>query len=46
MDGISKRLKFLFQDFTEEEVEQLFCLYSKLYAGMERVEKYAEELDQ
>lgn len=41
-----KALKLLFQDFTEEEIEQLFCLYSKLYAGMERVEKYAEELDQ
>lgn len=37
-------LKLLFEDFSEEEVEQLFRLYAKLYTGMERVEKYAEEL--
>lgn len=38
-------LKLLFLDFTEEEIEQLFRLYAKLFAGMERIEKYAEELD-
>lgn len=38
-------LKLLFLDFTEEEIEQLFRLYVKLFAGMERIEKYAEELD-
>lgn len=38
-------LKSLFADFNEEEIEQLFRLYAKLYMGMERVEKYAEELD-
>lgn len=38
-------LKLLFLDFSENEIEQLFKLYSKLYAGIERVEKYAEDLD-
>lgn len=38
-----KALDLLFADFSEKEIEQLFYLYSKLYAGMERVEKYAEE---
>ena len=37
-------LKLLFEDFRENEIEQLFHLYSKLYVGIERVEKYAEEL--
>ncbi|MGN0735621.1 MAG: MarR family winged helix-turn-helix transcriptional regulator [Anaerovoracaceae bacterium] len=40
----SQFLELLFADFSEKEIEQLFHLYSKLYAGMERVEKYAEEL--
>ena len=35
----------LFADFNEEEIKQLFHLYAKLYMGVERVEKYAEELD-
>lgn len=38
-------LKLLFLDFSDDEIKQLFCLYAKLFAGMERVEKYAEELD-
>lgn len=38
-------LKLLFADFNEEEIKQLFHLYAKLYMGVERVEKYAEELD-
>lgn len=38
----AKALNLLFSDFTEEEVEQLFTLYAKLYAGIERVESYAE----
>ena len=38
-------LKLLFSDFNEEEIEQLFRIYAKLFAGMERIEKYAEELD-
>lgn len=38
-------LKLLFSEFDENEIEQLFRLYAKLYVGMERVEKYAEELD-
>lgn len=36
-------LKLLFADFSENEIEQLFMLYAKLYDGIERVEKYAEE---
>ena len=39
-----KALNLLFSDFSEEEIEQLFFLYSKLYAGLERVENYAEEV--
>ena len=39
-------LTLLFADFSEEEIEQLFRLYSKLYAGVERVEQYAEDLEQ
>lgn len=38
-------LRLLFEDFSEQEIEQLFRLYEKLYAGVERVEKYAEELN-
>lgn len=40
-----KALSLLFSDFSEEEIEQLFFLYSKLYTGLERVESYAEEVD-
>lgn len=36
-------LKLLFEDFSGEEIEQLFCFYAKLYAGMERIEKYVEQ---
>lgn len=39
-----KALSLLFADFSEEEIEQLFFLYSKLYTGLERVENYAEEI--
>ena len=35
----------MFADFSEEEIEQLFQFYAKLYAGVERVEQYAEKLD-
>lgn len=38
-------LSLLFADFSEDEIEQLFRLYAKLYAGVERVEQYAEELE-
>lgn len=37
-------LKLLFIEFSEEEIEQLFSLYYKLYLGVERVEKYAKDL--
>lgn len=40
-----KALSLLFSDFSEEEIEQLFFLYSKLYTGLERVENYAEKID-
>ena len=40
-----RALSFLFADFSEEEIKQLFSLYKKLYAGLERMENYAEELD-
>ncbi|WP_310604093.1 MarR family winged helix-turn-helix transcriptional regulator [Anaerosporobacter sp.] len=39
-------LKMLFADFNEEEIKQLFRLYEKLFIGIERVEKYAEESKQ
>ncbi len=39
-----KSLQLLFADFSEEEIKQLFSLYTKLYTGLERTEKYAEEL--
>lgn len=38
-------LKLLFSEFSEDEITQLFNLYAKLFAGMDRVEKYAEKLD-
>lgn len=38
-------LQLLFADFTEEEISMLFLLYRKLYAGIERVECYAKDLD-
>ena len=38
-------LKLLFSYFDQDEIKHLFQLYAKLYAGMERVEKYAEEFD-
>lgn len=38
-------LRLLFADFSEKEIEQLFSLYKKLYAGLERIENYAEKLD-
>lgn len=41
----SRTLQLLFADFSEEEIEQLFHLYEKLYAGIERVENYAKGLD-
>lgn len=37
-------LKLLFQDFSEDELAQLYKLFGKLYAGVERVEKYSEGL--
>lgn len=34
-----EKLKYLFEVYTEEEIETLFILLSKLYAGIEHMEK-------
>lgn len=34
-----KELKYLFEVYTDEEIETLFTLLSKLYAGIENLEK-------
>lgn len=41
----SKALSLLFADFNEQEIKLLFSLYKKIYAGIERVENYAEEIE-
>ena len=41
----TRTLQLLFQEFSEDELTALFRLYSKLYAGVERVEEYAKELE-
>lgn len=40
----AKTFELLFSEFSEKEIKQLFRLYSKLYAGIEMVERYAKEL--
>ncbi len=40
-----KAFNLLFEDFSNDEIEQLFLLYAKLYSGIERVETYVKELD-
>lgn len=40
----AQALKLIFADFSSEEIDLLFGLYRKLYAGMERVEDYAQEV--
>ncbi len=40
----AKTFELLFSEFTDREISQLFGLYAKLYAGIEKVEKYAEEI--
>ena len=37
--GYQKELRYLFEVYTEEEIETLFILLSKLYAGIENLEK-------
>ena len=37
-------LTSLFEDFTDEEITQLFNLYIKLESGLTRVEEYGEKL--
>ena len=39
----SKTMHLMFDDLSEEEIQQLYKLYGKLYAGIERVENYAEK---
>lgn len=41
----AQTLQLLFNNFTEEEIQQLFHLYSKLFMGVESVENYANELN-
>ena len=38
-------LELLFADFDVKETDELFRLYARLYMGMERAEKYAEEFE-
>ena len=38
-------LALLFSDFDVKETDELFRLYARLYTGMERAEKYAEEFE-
>ena len=40
----SQFLKLLFTDFNKDEIDLLFRLYVKLFAGIGRGEKYAEKL--
>ncbi len=48
LQGMSERhlqtLQLLFSKFSQAEVEALFVLYQKLFAGMEDVEQYAKTL--
>lgn len=39
----AKTMQLMFADLSEEEIQQLYKLYGKLYAGIERVENYAEK---
>lgn len=39
-------LRLLFSEFREEEIAQLYALHRKLYTGMERVENYANDLEE
>ena len=41
----AETMRLLFLDFSDVELEQLFSLYSKLYAGIDRVERYAAETE-
>ena len=39
-----KELKYLFEVYTDEEIETLFILLSKLYAGIDNLEKKSGDL--
>ncbi|MEE0435167.1 MAG: MarR family transcriptional regulator [Peptococcaceae bacterium] len=39
----AQALALLFADFSEDDITMLFQLYRKLYAGMDRVERYVQE---
>lgn len=41
-----KELKYLFEGYTEQEIETLFILLSKLYAGIENLKKKASSAQQ
>lgn len=38
-------LQLLFADFSEAELAQFYAMHRKLYAGINRVEAYAQEVD-
>lgn len=40
-----EELKYLFEVYTDEEIETLFILLSKMYAGIENLEKKIERRD-
>ena len=44
-DRQEKTVQLLFSEFSEQEIQQLFRLYAKLYAGIEKVESYADEIN-
>ena len=41
-----EELKYLFEVYTDKEIETLFILLSKLYAGIENLEKNAANMKQ
>ncbi len=42
--GYQEKLKYLFEVYTDKEIETLFILLSKLYAGIENLEKKADRM--
>lgn len=42
--GYQEKLKYLFEVYTDKEIETLFILLSKLYAGIENLEKKAARM--
>ncbi len=44
-DRRSQVLQLLFADFSEREIAQFYSLHKKLYAGIQRVEEYGNQID-